>query len=225
MDTNNIVFRTYAIVPIPWPIEDHGLSSTQIACEFCRRALERAIPPGLEKTRGHRPRLQPEGRACATIPAMYGVLLAILLQSASVSGSITMPPGTTPPATARAALLPFEYANVFNAQAQIRLDNYWEDFKASGMAKRNKELFIQFMPVAYNSALEVALTQMRRDTRINSANLIRTASQGQFEFRSVPPGEYKLIVTANLKGTEYVWMETLQVQSAPLVVQIKNHVP
>ena len=136
-----------------------------------------------------------------------------------------MPPGTTPPPTARAVLLPFEYANIFNAQAQIRLDNYWEDFKASGMALRRKELFIQFMPLAYSSALEVALSQMRRDTKINAGSLIRTAPDGQFEFRGVPPGEYKLIVTANLKNTDYVWMETLQVESAPIVVNIKNRVP
>jgi hypothetical protein len=156
---------------------------------------------------------------------MLVALVAILLQSASISGSITMPPGMTPPPTARAVLLPFEYANIFNAQAQIRLDNYWEDFKASGMARSRKELFIQFMPIAYSSALEAALSQMRHDTKINSANLIRTASDGQFQFRGVPPGEYKLIVTANLRGADYVWMETLQVESAPIVVNIKNRVP
>jgi hypothetical protein len=156
---------------------------------------------------------------------MSVVLLAVLLQSASISGSITMPPGTAPPPAARAVLLPFEYANIFNAQAQIRLDNYWEDFKSSGMAQRRKELFIQFMPLAYSSALEVALSQMRLNSKINASNLIKTASEGQFEFRGVPPGEYKLIVTANLKGADYVWMETLQVESAPIVVHIKNRVP
>lgn len=156
---------------------------------------------------------------------MLVAVLAFLLQSSSISGSITMPPGIAPPPTARAVLLPFDYANLFNAQAQIRLDNYWEDFKSSGMAQRRKELFIQFMPLAYSSALEVALSQMRRDTKINAANLIRTASEGQFEFHGVPAGEYKLIVTANVKGTDYVWMETLQVQSAPIVVHLKNPVP
>ena len=163
--------------------------------------------------------------ACATIRNMWVAMIAMLMQSTSISGSIALPPGAAPPPVARAVLLPFEYANLFNAQAQIRLDNYWEDFKASGMAQRRKELFIQFMPLAYSSALEVALSQMRRDTKINAANLIRTAAQGEFEFRGVPPGEYKLIVTANLKGTDHVWMETLQVESAPVVVHIKNRVP
>lgn len=156
---------------------------------------------------------------------MSALMLALLLQSTSIAGGLEVPSGMAPPATARVVLLPFEYAEIFNAQTQIRLDNYWETFRDSGVARRQKELFIQFMPIAYSSSLENVISQMRRDSKINLSNFIKTAPQGQFEFRGVPPGEYKLVATASLKGQDYVWTETLQVESAPLFIQMKTHVP
>jgi hypothetical protein len=156
---------------------------------------------------------------------MSALVLALLLQSTSIAGGLEAPNGMAPPATARVVLLPLEYARLFNAQTQIRLDNYWEDFRNSGMARRQRELFIQFMPIAYSSSLENVVSQMRRDSKIRVADLIKTAPNGQFEFRGVPPGEYKLVATASLRGQDYVWTETLQVASAPLFIQMKTHVP
>jgi hypothetical protein len=156
---------------------------------------------------------------------MLAVMLTLILQSTSIKGSLEIPRGMTPPSTARVVLLPLEYAKTFNAETQIRLDNYWEVFKASGLAKTDREQFIQFMPIAYGSALENAVAMMRRDSKINFANLIRTAPQGQFEFNNISPGEYKLVATASLRGVDYVWTETIQVQSTPLFLQMKTRVP
>ena len=154
---------------------------------------------------------------------MFAVMLSLLLQSTSITGGIEPPLGMAPPSTARVVALPLEYAKLFNVQTQIRLDNHWEDFKP--MFVRQKELFIQFMPIAYSSALESVISQMRRDSKINLANLMKTAPQGQFEFHGLPPGEYKLVATASLRGVDYVWTETVQVESAPLRIQMKTHVP
>jgi hypothetical protein len=156
---------------------------------------------------------------------MFAVMLTLLLQSTSVKGSLNMPIGMAPPSTARVVLLPLEYAKIFNAETQQRIDNYWEVFKASGLARTDREQFIQFMPVAYGSALENAVAQMRRDSKINLANFIKTAPQGQFEFNNITPGEYKLVGTASLRGVDYVWTETIQVQSSPLLLQMKTRVP
>jgi hypothetical protein len=156
---------------------------------------------------------------------MLAVMLALVLQSTSIKGSLDIPRGMPPPTAARVVLLPLEYAKAFNAETQIRLDNYWEVFKESGLAKTDREQFIQFMPIAYGSALENAVARMRRDSKINLANLIRTAPQGQFEFNNISPGEYKLVATASLRGVDYVWMETVQVQSTPVVLQMKYRVP
>jgi hypothetical protein len=156
---------------------------------------------------------------------MLAVMLTLLLQSTSVKGSLEIPRGMSPPSSARVVLLPLEYEKMFNAEVQIRLDNYWEDFKRSGLAKTDREQFIQFLPIAYGSALENAVAQMRRDSRTNFANLVRTAPQGQFEFNNISPGEYKLVATASLRGVDYVWTETIQVQSTPLLLQMKTRVP
>jgi hypothetical protein len=156
---------------------------------------------------------------------MSVALLAIFLQSASISGSVAPPQGMAPPPMARAILLPLPYANLFNAEAQERIDNYWEAFKNAGMAQRQKEQFTQFMVHAYGTALENVVSQMQRDGKVNTAALMKNAPLGQFDFRGVPHGEYKLIVTANLKGTDYVWTETLQVESAPIVLILKNRLP
>ena len=156
---------------------------------------------------------------------MTAALFAILLQSASISGSLVPPQGMAPPSTAQAVLLPVQYANLFNAEAQERIDSYWEAFKNAGMAQRQKEQFTQFMAYAYSTALESVISQMRRDGKVSTANLVKNAPQGQFEFRGVPQGEYKLVVTANLRGTDYVWTETLQVESAPIVLLMKNRLP
>jgi hypothetical protein len=156
---------------------------------------------------------------------MFPILLTLILQSASIKGSLQIPTGMSPPSTARVVLLPLEYAKAFNAETQIRLDDYWEVFKASGLAKTNREQFIQFMPIAYGSALENAVARMRRDSKINLSNFIHTAPQGQFEFTNISPGEYKLVATASLRGVDYVWTETIQVQSTPLLLEMKTRVP
>jgi hypothetical protein len=85
---------------------------------------------------------------------MSAVLFAILLQSTSISGGLEIPRGVTPPATAQ-ALLPLEYAKLFNAEVQIRLDNYWEDYKPA--FARQKELFFQVMPRGLQVKLEEEL--------------------------------------------------------------------
>jgi hypothetical protein len=156
---------------------------------------------------------------------MSAVLLAILLQSTSINASLTLPEGATLPPSTRAVLLPRQYANLFNAAAQERIDNYWEAFKNAGMAQRQKEQFTLYMAIAYTSALDATVAEMRRDSKVNIGSLIRNVSQGQFEFRGVPAGEYKLVVTANLRGTDYVWMENLHVESFPIILLMKNRVP
>lgn len=155
---------------------------------------------------------------------MFAVMLALFLQSTSIQGTLQVPPGSPSPPTARVVLLPLEYAKLFNALAQRRIDDYWEVFKAAGMARRNKELFIEYLPVAYSTVLEDVVSEMRRDG-INTANLIKTAPQGNFDFSNVAPGEYKIVATAVLRGEDQVWTETVQVASSRLVIQLKYRVP
>jgi hypothetical protein len=154
---------------------------------------------------------------------MSAVMLALLLQSTSITGDLEFPRGTAAATTAQVALLPLEYANLFNAEAQQNLDEYWENFKPRFAAR--KEAFFEVMPLAYNRALDFVLSRMRRDSKVNSANLIKTTTNGHFEFRGVLPGEYKLVATASIKGTDHVWTETLQVEATPVFLRMKTRVP
>lgn len=154
---------------------------------------------------------------------MPALLLAILLQSTTISGGLAAPAGMPAPAAAQIVLLPLEYEKLYNAEVQQRLDDYWETYKPQ--FARQKELFFQVIPVAHKNALELVVSRMRRDNKINSSSLIKTASNGEFEFRGVLPGEYKLVAIGSIRGKDYVWMETLQVTSTPVFIQMKNRVP
>ena len=153
---------------------------------------------------------------------MLPVLLALLLQATTttttVSGTLMPPPGMAAPASAEVVLLPAPYAQMFNAEAQERIDDYWEEYKREFAA--NKELFFKVHPVAYREALDVVMSRMT-----NRSSLVRNAVSGQFEFRGVAPGEYKIVAVGSIRNTEYVWTESLQVKAMPMVLQLKNRVP
>jgi hypothetical protein len=153
---------------------------------------------------------------------MLPVLLA-LLQATTISGSLVTPLGMAPPASAEVVLLPAPYGQMFIAEAQQVIDEYWHRYKPEFAA--DKQLFFKVPPVAYKEALEIVTLRMRGDPKLNTSNLIKTATGGRFEFRGVAPGEYKIIVIGSMRNTEYVWTESLQVAATPVVVQLKNRIP
>jgi hypothetical protein len=154
---------------------------------------------------------------------MLPVLFVLLLQSTTISGNLSAPAGMASPDSARVVLLPAEYALMFNAEAQRRIDRFWDNYKPDFAA--NKQLFFKVPPIAFDEALEIVVLRMRGDPKINVSNMIRTATGGRFEFHGVPPGEYKIVALATIKDTEYAWTESFQVAKTPLVLQMKNRVP
>jgi hypothetical protein len=154
---------------------------------------------------------------------MLTVLLALLVQSSTISGSLVSPQGSAAPATAQVVLLPSEYAQMFNAEAQLRLDQYWSSYKRE--FAENKEQFSRAFAVAYQEALELVVARMRNSGKADVGSLIRSAPGGRFEFRGVPHGDYKIVATSTIQGTTYVWTEALQVTPAPIFLQMKNRVP
>ena len=154
---------------------------------------------------------------------MLPVLLALLVQSFSINGTLISPPGSPTPENAQAVLLPTEYAKIFNADAQRRIDRYWDTYKAEFAV--NKEAFSRAFAAAYQEALDITLSRMRSDGKNNSGNLIRPATGGHFEFRGGPPGDYKIVATGSIQAVTYVWTESLQVTSGTIFLQMKNRVP
>jgi hypothetical protein len=153
---------------------------------------------------------------------MLSVLLALLVQSSTISGTLISPQGSATPESAQVVLLPGTYALMFNAEAQRRIDQYWNIYKPE--FAEHKESFSQAFALAYREALETVLARMRGDGKDNSS-LIRTATAGRFEFRGVPPGDYKIVATGPVQSITYVWTESLRVTAAPIFIQMKTRVP
>jgi hypothetical protein len=154
---------------------------------------------------------------------MLPMLLALLLQSSTISGTLLSPPGSSAPQSAQVVLLPSDYANLFNAEAQRRIDRYWDTYKPE-FAER-KETFSRAFAAAYMEAIDIVVSRMRSDGKTNGASLIRTATGGQFEFRGVPPGDYKIVATGSVQAVNYVWTESVQITSGTMFLQMKNRVP
>ena len=154
---------------------------------------------------------------------MLSVLLALLVQSSTISGTLVSPQGSAVPGSAQVVLLPSEYAQMFNAEAQRRVDDYWTMYKREFAEK--KESFSLAFAFAYQEALEVVLARMRNSGKVDNRNLVRSATAGRFEFRGVPPGDYKVVATGSIQNTTYVWTESVQVTSFPIFLQMKTRVP
>jgi len=154
---------------------------------------------------------------------MLSVLLALVVQSSTISGSLLSPPGSSTPQSGQVVLLPSEYANMFNAEAQRRIDRYWDTYKPE--FAEHKETFSRAFAAAYSEAIDIVLSRMRSDGKTNSGNLIRTFTSGQFEFRGVPAGNYKIVAMGSVQAVNYVWTESLQVTSGTIFLQMKNRVP
>ena len=154
---------------------------------------------------------------------MLPVLLALLVQSSTISGTLISPQGSAAPGSAQVVLLPSEYAQMFNAEAQLRVDQYWNSYKPEFAAR--KEVFSQAFALAYREALDIVLSRIRINGKVDSGSLIRSATAGRFEFRGVPPGDYKIIATGSIQDTTYVWTEAFRVASGPIFLQMKTRVP
>jgi hypothetical protein len=159
----------------------------------------------------------------ATILPMLPVLIALLLQTASISGEVVAPKGMAAPGSAQVVLLPEEYAQMFNAEAQKRIDDYWDIYKPQFVQR--KEDFTIAYANAYREALDLITLRMQAQGKVNTTNIIRNAQAGRFEFRGLQPGLYKLIATSNIGGTVYVWTESVNLKSTSVVVLMKQYVP
>lgn len=151
------------------------------------------------------------------------MLLALLVQSSIINGTLISPQGSAAPGSAQVVLLPSEYAQMFNAEAQLRIDRYWEVYKPE--FAEHKETFSQAFALAYREALDVVLSRMRSSGKADSGSLIRTANSGHFEFRGIPPGDYKIIATDSIQSIVYVWTEAVHVTPGPMFLQMKTRVP
>ena len=140
-----------------------------------------------------------------------------------VAGKV-IPPGNRPVFGVQIILLPPDYVERWNSEVQQRLDNYWEEFKPQFI--RRKELFTEFTRLAYLDSTENILIAMRGADQKAFQEYVHRSVDGQFEFRNVPFGTYKLLAVGQVGGQDYVWAERVEINSSvPHYIQLKKTIP
>ena len=151
---------------------------------------------------------------------LFSILFALLqtTHTATVIGIVKAPEGGKPVQSARVALLPQKYTEVWNKQVQTRLDNYWELYKPEFAA--NKQRFLEFDRLAQLESFRYVIAFMRRDLGDASSKFLKE-SAGQFEFSAIPFGTYQLLVQATVNGEDVIWSRPVVVQSEiPIFVDL-----
>ena len=161
------------------------------------------------------------------------LLLAVSMQNPTpavpelgiIAGVIAPSTEEQPPESVRVVLLSPQYPNLWVSDVQKRLDQYWERYKPA-FAQR-KEFFFEVSRMAHRDSLEFVVNRMQRDSRIQVSNFIKTAgSDGKFEFKDIPVGEYRVVALARVGGEDMLWQESVDVTgSVPQFIRLKKIVP
>jgi len=134
--------------------------------------------------------------------------------------------GTISPShESKVILLTPQYAALWTSDVQKRLDMYWERYKPAFAAK--KEFFFEVSKMAQRDSLDFVLSRMQHDPRLQSSSFIKnTGSDGKFEFKDVPVGEYKVIALTKSGADEDLLQESVEVTgSVPQFVRLKKDTP
>src|SRR5215471_4546018 len=124
---------------------------------------------------------------------LISVLLSILLAAptgaptGTIEGHFVMPANAKFSRPAQVVVFPHDYVNVYMAELQMKLDDYWEDFKLAFI--QDKQAYLLFRERAKHQAMDDTLNRMKRENPMYVSDLVLTTSGNEFRFRNVPQGE------------------------------------
>jgi len=154
------------------------------------------------------------------------MLLALLLSTVlalptgTIEGSISLPEKVKVSKPIQVAVFSGSYVDLYLAEVQERIDNYWETYRQ--LFIQDKEAFLVFRDRAQRQAMESILSQMRRDDPLQYANFVHTTTGSTFEFRAVPQGECKVVALVTIGNQEFVWSESvILTDKSPAFVALK----
>ena len=161
------------------------------------------------------------------------MLLTLLLQNPTeklpergiIAGNLLPSADGLPSGSVQIILLSPEYTNVWGSDAQKRLDLYWERYKQA-FAQR-KEFFFEVSAMARRETLGYVINRMQRDPRIRIEDFVRTMnSDGKFEFKDLPLGEYRIVAFGKVGAEDEFWEGSVEVvNSVPQFVRLKKVIP
>src|SRR5436190_9910365 len=123
------------------------------------------------------------------LPFILSTVLA--LTTGTIKGIIAPPSNVKIPRTIQVVVFSGDYVNLYLAEVQKRVDNYWEGNRE--LFIQDKEAFVHFRERAQAQAMESTLDRMRFDDPNNIAKFVHNTTNNTFEFHAVPLGECKVV--------------------------------
>jgi hypothetical protein len=151
------------------------------------------------------------------LPFLLSAVLA--LPTGTVKGSIAPPNNVRITKPIQVVVFSGDYVNLYLAELQKRIDNYWEDYR--GLFIQDKEAFLHFRERAQVQALESTVSQMRFDDPNNIAKFVHNTTNNTFEFHTVPQGECKIVALVSIGGEDFVWSDSAILKDETAFVVLK----
>jgi len=160
------------------------------------------------------------------LPLLVSIVLALQTgtQSGTIEGRISLPDKVKLTKPVQVAVFTGSYVELYFAEVQKRVDNYWEDYRS--LFIQDKEAFLVFRDRAQRQAMEFTLNRMRMDDPRSIATFSRTTTNNTFEFRAVPVGECRVVALVTIGNQEFIWSDTvILTDQTPALVVLKSNTP
>jgi hypothetical protein len=153
------------------------------------------------------------------------LMAAFLLAAQEPQQTGTIVGSLVPAQPVQVILLSPEYTDLWSTEVQKRLDLYWQQYQVA--VRTRKEYFSELSKQAHRDATYYVLNRMRRDASAKSADyLIQTSTDGKFEFKNVPFGEYRILAIGKIGNQDVIWQEFVNVQSQiPHFLELNKRIP
>jgi hypothetical protein len=139
------------------------------------------------------------------LPLMLTAVLA--LPTGTIKGSIAPPDKVKITKPVQIAVFSGAYVNLYLAEVQRRVDDYWENYRA--LFIQDKEAFLHFRERAQVQALESTLNRMRFDDPDNIEKFVHNTTNNTFEFHAVPQGECKIVALVTIGNEDFIWSDSV----------------
>jgi hypothetical protein len=151
------------------------------------------------------------------LPLLLSAVLA--LPTGTIKGSIAPPEKVKLTKPVQVVVFSGDYVNVYLADVQKRVDNYWEEYRL--LFIQDKEAFLHFRERAQVQALEFTLNRMRFDDPDNISKFVHNTTNNTFEFHSVPQGECKIVALVTIGAEDFVWSDSVILKDETAFVVLK----
>jgi hypothetical protein len=151
------------------------------------------------------------------LPFLLSAMLA--LPTGTIKGSLAPPNNVRIAKPIQVVVFSGNYVNLYLAEVQMRVDNYWEEFRR--LFIQDKEAFIHFRERAQAQAMESTIDRMRFDDPNNIAKFVHNTTDNTFEFHAVPQGECKIVALVTIGGEDFIWSDSVILKNETGFVVLK----